>query len=91
MLLIHMWPCRCMPPLFCLNESSRDLGRLMILAHYHEHSVHIHFAAGPAGGLTEPSVVPRFLAALEAAGAEAVRIPSYVSPKYTVTGGHNGR
>jgi hypothetical protein len=32
-----------------------------------------------AGGLTEPSVVPRFIEALEAAGAAAVRVPAYLT------------
>lgn len=31
------------------------------------------------GGLTEPPVVPKFLAGLEAAGAKAVRVDAYVT------------
>lgn len=32
-----------------------------------------------AGGLVEPPVVPRFLEALQAAGAAAVRVPAYLT------------
>lgn len=32
-----------------------------------------------AGGLVEPPVVPRFLEALTAAGADAVRVPAYLT------------
>lgn len=31
------------------------------------------------GGLVEPPVVPRFIAALEAAGAAATRVPAYLT------------
>lgn len=33
----------------------------------------------PAGGLVEPPVVPRFIEALQAAGATAVRVPAYLT------------
>lgn len=36
-------------------------------------------AAVAAGGLVEPPVVPRFIEALAAAGASAVRVPAYLT------------
>jgi hypothetical protein len=33
----------------------------------------------PAGGLVEPPIVPRFMDALAAAGADAVRVPAYLT------------